>query len=90
MEVNPNHKVLRLLHDQWHAVVAMLVMKHGTPIEGGLADDKELTITLDDIKKLHDGDKCIAVIEIDDVIHLKMIDRKAGMEMARKEGGLPT
>lgn len=90
MELNPNHKVLRVLHDQWHVVVAMLVMKHGTPLEGGLSDDRELTITLDDIKAFGDKDKAIAVIEIDSVLHLKLIDRKAGMELARKEGGLPT
>jgi hypothetical protein len=86
MELNPNHKVVRMLHDQWHAIVAILVNKLGSCDANGAT---ELTITLDDIRNCPQQ-MAISVQEIDDVIHLKLISMEEAERLARRQGGLPT
>lgn len=78
-ELNPNHAVTRALHDQWHKLAALAVFKAGGHV----------VITADDIAGIPDG-LAMTVRELDDGIHLQLIDPSAAMLLAKAEGGLPT
>lgn len=79
MEINPNHPVTRIMHDQWHKIVALLMAKQLV---------YEVVITPDDIRALP-ADLAIAVHEQDDGIHIILLDGARADRLARREGGLP-
>lgn len=81
-ELNPNHPVVRTLHDQWHGIAAVMVRKFG--VEGN-----EVIITQADLARLQSGN-CLVVQELEDGLHLKLVDEETAVRIARKEGGLPT
>lgn len=80
MEINPNHPVTQMAHDNWHKLCAILMQKFGkTEIEITKADadalgDMEKGIVLD-----LRGGRCI----------LRLVTMEEGERMARGEGGLP-
>lgn len=79
MELNPNHQVTKAIHDQWHKICAILMMKYGAPHE---------VITIEDISKLP-ADSAVAIQERQDGIHLSLVDMKTATKLAKEEGGLP-
>ncbi len=85
MELNPNHVVTQTMHDQWHKLAMLLMIKNG---------DDHVVITPKDIEHLSQmfpGDlPAITVCEKEDGIHLRIISQAEGSQLARQEGGLPT
>lgn len=79
MEINPNHPVSRMMRDQWHKVVALLMTKQRV---------NEVVITPDDIRALP-ADPAIAVHEQADGLHIILLDGAVAERLARREGGLP-
>lgn len=79
-ELNPNHPITRMTHDQWHKVVGVLMLKMNLT---------EMEITLDDLVLLGDNEKAVVA----DCRGGKFVVRVMGMDearkLARKEGGLP-
>lgn len=79
-ELNPNHPMTQAIHDQWYKFCALIMSKY---------DLHNVIITMDDIHKLG-SDKCLAVQEKLDGLHIRLIDLEEAEELARKEGGLPS
>jgi hypothetical protein len=79
MELNPNHQVTRAVHDQWHKLCALLMAKFQTT---------HVVISLADIRLLS-GKSNITVRELDDGIHLELVDDATAERLVRKEGGRP-
>lgn len=77
MELNPNHQVLRELHEHWQKIAAILVAK-----AGGHA-----VITMEDIAASRN--LAIAVRGTETTIEMYMLDPEQALALARKEGGLP-
>jgi hypothetical protein len=46
MELNPNHKVVRQAHDNWHKIAALILVKLGLT---------ELQLTMEDVDKISHG-----------------------------------
>lgn len=79
---NPNHPTSALVNEHWHKIAALLVTKFGGP-------DATVVITSEDIAAIGER-RNIAVLDDASGLTLRMVDDKTGMELARKEGGLPT
>lgn len=77
--LNPNHAVTRQMEEHWHKITAMLVQKNGGHV----------VLSLNDVQSFPQGG-CITIQELDDGIHLRIVDARTGEALARKEGGLPT
>lgn len=80
MNLNPNHPTTRSLDGQWHKFAAMLMQKFGT--------DHVVLTALDVIS--FGGGRAITVQELDDGIHLRIVDERTADRLAREHGGLPT
>lgn len=78
MELNPNHPVTQQMHDQWHKLAALAVMKAGGHV----------VISMEDLGRLPPGGG-ITVQELDDGLHLRLVDARTAEVLAKKEGGLP-
>jgi hypothetical protein len=81
MEINPNHPVTAEVRDQWHKLVAILMVHFGIKefvITEGIinAMPRDLAVVFDS-RKLR-GDAV-----------LRLVSMKDAMDMAKKEGGLP-
>lgn len=85
MELNPNHPVTQQLHEQWHKLAILIMIKNG---------DDHVVITgkyLEKLSQIYPGDlPAITICEKEDGIHLRIISQTEGALLARKEGGLPT
>lgn len=82
MELNPNHKVVRQAHSQWHKIAALIMVK---------LDLKELQFTMDDVNELALGNINIMLdargeSETGKFI-IRLVDDKTAEELARIEGG---
>lgn len=87
MELNPNHRVTNAARDQWHAAVALLLMKFGV---------EEVVITEADVAAFaargpmavvwHDG---INAPGAPAAMRLRLVPMAEAERLARKEGGLP-
>lgn len=82
MELNPNHKVVRQAHDNWHKIAALIMVKMGL---------KELQLTLDDVNKIAQGNVNIVLDargkSETGVLIVRIVDDKTAEALARKEGG---
>lgn len=78
MNLNPNHPVSQAVAEHWNRIAAILVHKAGGHI----------VITSDDIGSLP-GFVGITVQELDDGLHLRLVDEATAQSLARKHGGLP-
>lgn len=78
MNLNPNHPTSRTIDQHWHKFAAMLMQKFG-------ADHVVLTVV--DISNI-DG-SAITVQELDDGIHLRIVDMATAERLSREHGGLP-
>jgi len=88
MEINPNHPVTREVHDHWHKIAALLLLK----ITGGKRG-KIVRISVQEIQSFsseHDGDfGAIVLQERGDYMELKMVDSAEAERLAKQEGGMP-
>lgn len=80
MELNPNHPVTREVHDHWHKIAAILMMRLGVDA---------LEITEDDVRELGDSDRSIVADARGGKFVVRMMGRMEAERLARKEGGLP-
>jgi hypothetical protein len=79
MELNPNHPVTKSAHDQWHKILAVVMLKlNVTHVE----------ITVEDVACLGDGTSAVVVQEINDVMHVRVVTMEEGRKLAKAEGGL--
>jgi hypothetical protein len=81
MELNPNHPVTQAVSQQWHTIAAVTMRK---------LDVTEVVITEADLKELSSNPLAIAIQELPDGLHVKLIDMDAAIKLAAKEGGLPS
>lgn len=80
MELNPNHPITQLTHDNWHKIVGVLMLKFGyTDVE----------ILSEDVRRLGDMEKCVVADCRGGRFVIRVMDIKEGEKLARKEGGLP-
>ena len=81
-EVNPNHPVTQELHDLWHKVAALLMLKYGVT---------DALFSADDIEAL--GAKNLAVVagptRGGTVLRVRLMPMAEAYEIAKKEGGGP-
>lgn len=78
--LNPHHPTTISLNGQWHKIAAILVSKAGGHV----------VISPDDVNKAlatHKG--FIAVQELRDGLHLRLVDEVTAKRLARENGGLP-
>lgn len=80
VELNPNHKVTASVHDEWHKFAAILMSKFG---------QDEVEITIEDVEKIRDGERCIVMDNRGDKCVLRLMSMDEGERLARQEGGLP-
>jgi len=78
--LNPNHPVAQAVENQWHTLcaLAMLTMK---------TDHVVITPEIADMAS--DGEVNIAVQELQDGVHLYLVDKATAVRLAREHGGLP-
>lgn len=75
---NPNHAVSRVVSDNWQNFLALLVAKGGGHV----------VITPADIAAFP-SEAAMTVQELDDGLHFRLVDYSTGMEIAKREGGMP-
>lgn len=80
MELNPNHPATREVHDHWHKVVGILMMKLGKT---------ELEITDSDISALGDNERAVVADCRGGKFVVRLVTMKEGAKLAREAGGLP-
>ena len=82
MEINPNHPVTIEMHDLWHKMVAVLMVKFGV---------SQVTITSEDVQRFAELWPHGAVVfhAHKDTMDLRLVDAHEATEMAKKEGGMP-
>lgn len=82
-EVNPNHPVTSTLHDHWHKVAAVVMLKQGLT---------EMEITEEDLAQLEtalgSGGGVVADARNGRFV-IRLMGRSEIEALARKEGGLP-
>lgn len=82
MELNPNHKVVRQAHNQWHKIAAMIMVKIGK---------SELEFTIDDVNKIAKGNVNIVLDARGESetgkLRVLIVDDKTADDLARREGG---
>lgn len=79
-ERNPNHPITRTVHDHWHKIAAIIMLKLNV---------RTVTITQADLIKFAGEDLDIVIHEHDKVLDIKLVSKEEGERLARKEGGLP-
>lgn len=80
MELNPNHPVSQQMHDHWHKICALLMRKMGRD---------HIVITMVDLRSFP-ADSFMVFQELEDGLHLRLVDEAEAVRLARREGGLPT
>ena len=79
-ELNPNHPVTREVHDHWHKLCGILLMKLGK---------NTLEITEADVKALGDNEKAVVVDCRGGKFIVRLVTMEEGERIAIVAGGLP-
>lgn len=80
-KLNPNHPVVTALDDQWHKIVAVMMLKLGLT---------EIVLTYEDVEAVTgQAKRNIAAKENEDGLRLWLVTDEEGMQLARENGGLP-
>jgi hypothetical protein len=79
-ELNPHHPTTEMLRDQWAKIAALLIRKMGTT---------HVILTPEDIFALGDMPSSISVQELEDGLHLRLVDDVTAKRLAAEHGGLP-
>lgn len=78
MELNPEHLTTLAMHDLWHKIVAMLMIRMGT---------KHVVIGQTDIDNLlNNEDSCVICEEKPNGIHLRMMSMEDAKEYVASRG----
>jgi hypothetical protein len=78
--INPNHPVTQSAEENWHKIVALLVLQAGG----------RLSISRSEIESLIDGPPSAVVVKYNrDSIDLWMVSEAEAQRMGREEGGMP-
>lgn len=81
MKMNPNHEVSKkLTEENLQVLLVALLLKHC---------NGNAVITPEDLSCMAGG-MAVSVQELEDGLHLKVITFKEAIELAKKEGGLPS
>lgn len=81
MEINPNNPVTQQMHEQWHKVVALLMVDYGIT---------EFEITEDMLRAFaHLGGGAVVADARGGRFVVRLVDNAEAERLARKEGGLP-
>lgn len=80
MELNPNHPVTKKVHDHWHKIAALLMLKF---------NQTDVEITLEDLDLLGDNEKAVLMDERGGKCFIRIVSMAEGERLAREEGGLP-
>lgn len=79
-EMNPNHPTTQAVHEQWHKIAALIMLKHG---------DDHVRITMDDLRRIP-PDISVTVQELPDGLHIRLVDGATAERLAREHGGRPS
>jgi hypothetical protein len=79
-ELNPNHPVTREVHDHWHKVCGILMMKLGKDA---------VEITESDVTALGDNERAVVADCRGGRFVVRLVTMEEGEKLAREEGGLP-
>ena len=79
-ELNPNHPVTQAVHDQWHKIAGILMMKLGT---------NAIEITSEDVQALGDEERAIVADCRGGHLIVRLVTMEEGARLAKREGGLP-
>lgn len=77
-ELNPHPPVTQNMRDQYHKLMAIAMHKLGIT---------EVVISADDIRAFVATGQVIALQELTDGLHVRLIDEKAADNLLRQEGG---
>lgn len=80
MEKNPNHPVTADMHDEWHKIVAALMMK--------FAPSQTVVITMDDIERIEGLNVACNVKNY--TIELRIVTNEEAEKLLDEHGGRPT
>ena len=82
MEINPNHPVTMEMHDLWHKMVAVLMVKFG---------QSRVVITEADVKKFAEEwpDGAVVFHAHRETMELYLVDAEGAKAVAKKAGGMP-
>lgn len=78
-EINPNHAVTQMMHDNWHKVVALMMVRFGIT---------EFRITEEMVRSMP-TDKAVAFDARGGAAIVRFISLEEAKRLAIKEGGLP-
>jgi hypothetical protein len=79
--INPNHPVTQSVEENWHKIVALMVLQQGGKV----------TIGCDEIESMIDGPPQVVVVKYAaNSIDLWMVSEVEAQHMGREEGGMPT
>ena len=79
MELNPNHPMTSTMHDQWHKIVALLMLK---------LRQKHVEISAADIEKLVKNPSAVTIQTKGEKLILDLVPMAEAERLAKKEGGL--
>lgn len=74
MELNPNHPVIKGVHDHWHKVAALILYKLKL---------NEVVITLEDIKAMGE-EMAVMIHEKKDGIHVRLLTLEEAERLAKE------
>jgi hypothetical protein len=80
-ELNPNHPTSQAVHNLWHQITALIMHK---------LEIDHIVISSADVDALDQRHVSITVQELDDGLHLALMDASEAAALARREGGLPS
>ena len=82
-ELNPDHPTTRAVHDQWHKLCCLLMIKFGR---------KDVVFTNADVEKFVETftEKAIVCDTRNGMLALRIVSMEEGERLAREEGGLPS
>jgi len=76
MEINPHHPTTKAVHDEWHKIAAILMGKFKT---------RHVVLTIADIDSI--AGENIAIQELPDGLHVRLVDDKEASRLAKQHGG---
>jgi len=79
-ELNPNHPVTREVHDHWHKIAAILMLKFGK---------SAVEITEADVRSLGNNENAVMADCRGGRFVVRIVSMEEAEKLARKEGGLP-
>jgi len=78
-ELNPQHPVTQEVHDHWHKLAALLMVKLNADV---------VVITPADIERMNQRDLVIIAHAHADCLEIKLLPRAEGERLAREAGGI--